>query len=136
MSQFLFLDEPSRWQLLLCCRMLAIANPTALRYQRGGRGRLQRSATCGNEGDVAPGSLKILLPTLSQVKREDRFVIGCGILPGFFLDFPRHYFQKPIYPQRYCTSKQAGKQAGRQASKQAEGGRTASHAASSQAKRA
>ena len=41
---------------------------------------------------VAPGSLEILLTTLSQIKCEDRFVMGYGLLPFFFPDFPGNYF--------------------------------------------
>ena len=75
---------------------------------------------------VAPGSLEILLTTLSQIKCEDRFVMGYGILSFFFSRFPRELFSL-TYPQRYCGSKQAGRQASKP------GGRTASQAASTQA---
>ena len=63
---------------------------------------------------VAPGSLEILLTTLSQIKCEDRFVMGYGILPFFFSRFPRELFSL-TYPQRYCGSKQASRQASKQA---------------------
>ena len=61
---------------------------------------------------VAPGSLEILLTTLSQIKCEDRFVMGYGILPFFFQISPGIIFSN-------LSSKVLRQQASRQASKQA-----------------
>ena len=115
-----------------CCRF---TNPTALRYQRG---RLERSATCGNEGDVGDSDVSCAVALrCSRISRDSPYHFEPNKVWGpicdglwnfalFFSRFPRELFSL-TYPQRYCGSKQAGRQASKP------GGRTASQAASTQA---
>lgn len=50
------------------------SNPTALRYQRGGRGRLERSATCGNEGDVGDSDVSCAVALrCSRISRDSPY---------------------------------------------------------------
>ena len=61
---------------------------------------------------VAPGSLEILLTTLSQIKCEDRFVMGYGILPFYFFQISPGIIFSNLSSKvlRQQASKQAGSQ--------------------------